>query len=50
MKARWDLVMLPPLVVSFLLLFGTQYVFLRAGFFEDLGLGAVVVDPQPAVG
>jgi len=33
--------MLPPLAVSFLLLFGTQYVFLRAGFFEDLGLGMV---------
>jgi putative spermidine/putrescine transport system permease protein len=46
MKARWDLVMLPPLVVSFLLLFGTQYVFLRAGFFEDLGLGLVGTEFQ----
>ena len=41
MNARWDILLLPPLVVSFLLLFGTQFVFLRAGFFEDLGLGLV---------
>lgn len=41
MRARWDLVLLPPLALSFLLLFGTQFVFLRAGFFEDLGLGRV---------
>lgn len=41
MNARWDLLLLPPLAVSFLLLFGTQFVFLRAGFFEDLGLGMV---------
>jgi putative spermidine/putrescine transport system permease protein len=46
MKARWDLVMLPPLVLSFLLLFGTQYIFLRAGFFEDLGLGLVGTEFQ----
>ena len=46
MKARWNLVMLPPLVLSFLLLFGTQFVFLRAGFFEDLGLGLVGTEFQ----
>jgi putative spermidine/putrescine transport system permease protein len=46
MKARWNLVMLPPLVLSFLLLFGTQFVFLRAGFFEDLGLGMVGTEFQ----
>jgi ABC-type spermidine/putrescine transport system permease subunit I len=46
MNARWNLVMLPPLVLSFLLLFGTQFVFLRAGFFEDLGLGLVGTEFQ----
>jgi putative spermidine/putrescine transport system permease protein len=46
MKARWNLVMLPSLVLSFLLLFGTQFVFLRAGFFEDLGLGMVGTEFQ----
>ena len=41
MNARWDLWLIPPLVLSFVLLFGTQFIFLRAGFFEDLGLGLV---------
>lgn len=41
MNARWNLVLLPPLVLSFALLFGTQFVFLRAGFYEDLGLGLI---------
>ncbi len=46
MKARWDLLLIPPLALSFLLLFGTQFVFLRAGFFEDLGLGLVGTEFQ----
>lgn len=41
MNARWNLVLLPPLILSLLLLFGTQFVFLRAGFYEDLGLGLI---------
>ncbi len=41
MKARWDLILLPPLAFSFLLLFDTQFVFLRAGFYNDLGLGRI---------
>ena len=41
MNARWNLVLLPSAVVMLVLLFGTQFVFLRAGFYEDLGLGLV---------
>ena len=41
MNARWNLVLLPSAIVSLLLLFGTQFVFLRAGFYEDLGLGLI---------
>ncbi|MCZ0953452.1 MAG: ABC transporter permease [Rhodospirillaceae bacterium] len=41
MNARWNLVLLPPAVVTLVLLFGTQFVFLRAGFYEDLGLGLI---------
>ncbi len=41
MNARWNLVLLPSAVVVLVLLFGTQFVFLRAGFYEDLGLGLI---------
>ena len=41
MNARWNLVLLPSAVVTLVLLFGTQFVFLRAGFYEDLGLGLI---------
>ena len=33
--------LLPSAVVMLVLLFGTQFVFLRAGFYEDLGLGLI---------
>lgn len=39
MKARWDLVLLPSLLVMLLLLGASQYVFLKGSFFRDLGLG-----------
>ena len=39
MKARWDLILLPSLVVMLLLLGASQYVFLKGSFFRDLGLG-----------
>ncbi|MBZ0123212.1 MAG: ABC transporter permease [Roseovarius sp.] len=39
MKARWGLILIPPMLVSFLFLFGTQFLFLRASLFEELGLG-----------
>ena len=41
MNVRWNLVLLPSAIISLLLLFGTQFVFLRAGFYEDLGLGLI---------
>ena len=44
MKANWGLVLLPPLVLSMLLLFGPQIMFLRASFFEDLGIGRLGPD------
>jgi ABC-type spermidine/putrescine transport system permease subunit I len=39
MKARWGLLLVAPFAVSFLLLAGSQFVFLRGSFFRDLGLG-----------
>ena len=41
MKANWVVVLTPPLLVSMALLLGTQFVFLRLGFFKDLGIGRV---------
>lgn len=41
MKARWEALLLPPLVVSFLLFAVPQFVFLRVSFFRDVGLGRV---------
>ena len=41
MKANWVVVLAPPLLISMTLLLGTQFVFLRLGFFEDLGIGRV---------
>ena len=39
MKARWDLVLLPPLVLSLLLLLASQLVFLKGSLHKDAGLG-----------
>ncbi|MSP96897.1 MAG: ABC transporter permease [Betaproteobacteria bacterium] len=39
MKARWDLVLIPPLVVSLALLVISQSVFLYGSFRRDLGIG-----------
>jgi putative spermidine/putrescine transport system permease protein len=44
MHARWGLVLVPPLLVSLVLLIGSQYVFLRDSFFRDLRLGRVGTD------
>jgi len=41
MRANWTLVLLPPMLFSFLLLGGTQFLFIRAGFYEDLGIGLI---------
>lgn len=39
MKARWDLVLIPSFIVSFVLMATSQVIFLRASLYRDLGLG-----------
>lgn len=39
MWVRWWILLIPPLVVGFALVAASQFVFLRASLFEDLGLG-----------
>jgi putative spermidine/putrescine transport system permease protein len=39
MKARWELVLLPPMAISALLLVGSQAVFLSGSLHRDLGMG-----------
>jgi len=46
MKANWGLVLLPPGVVCLVLLVLPQVLFLRASFFEDLGIGRLGTDPN----
>ena len=41
MWVRWWILLIPPLLVGFTLVAASQFVFLRASFFEDLGLGRV---------
>ena len=41
MRTRWEALLLPPLLVSFLLFAVPQLVFLRMSLFKDLGLGQV---------
>ena len=46
MRANWLLVLIPPLAICMALLIGTQYVFLRSSFFEDLGIGQLGTELQ----
>ncbi len=39
MKARWELILIPPLLVSVLLMVTSQVIFLRSSFYRDLGYG-----------
>lgn len=41
MTMRWWLMLIPPFLISFLLVASSQAVFLRASLFQDLGLGRV---------
>lgn len=41
MWVRWWILLIPPLIIGFTLVAASQFVFLRASFFEDLGLGRV---------
>jgi putative spermidine/putrescine transport system permease protein len=39
MKARWELVLLPPFVLTMAILVASQYVFIKGSFHRDLGFG-----------
>ena len=39
MKARWELILIPPLLFSVLLMVASQVIFLRSSFYRDLGFG-----------
>ena len=41
MRARWGLFLLPPFVVTFVLMAGSQFIFLKGSFYRDLGLGRI---------
>jgi putative spermidine/putrescine transport system permease protein len=41
MKARWELVLLPPLIISLVLLLASQLVFLKGSLQQDLGMGVM---------
>src|SRR5262249_11603629 len=41
MKARWELVLLPPLIISLVLLLASQLVFLKGSLQHDLGMGVM---------
>ena len=41
MWVRWWILLIPPFVISFILVAASQFVFLQSSFFEDLGLGRV---------
>ena len=41
MRVRWWLLLIPPFVISFLLVAASQYVFLQSSFYKDLGYGRV---------
>jgi hypothetical protein len=41
MKVRWDLVLLPPLVISLVLLIASQFVFLKGSLQRDVGMGVL---------
>jgi ABC-type spermidine/putrescine transport system permease subunit I len=40
-RARWELLLIPPFVVTFVLMAASQFVFLKGSFYRDLGLGRI---------
>jgi ABC-type spermidine/putrescine transport system permease subunit I len=40
-RGRWELLLIPPFVVTFVLMAASQFVFLKASFYRDLGLGRI---------
>lgn len=41
MKVRWEWLLLPSFIITFVLIAASQYVFLKGSFYKDLGLGRV---------
>lgn len=41
MRGRWELLLIPPFVVTFVLMATSQFVFLKGSFYRDLGLGRI---------
>lgn len=41
MRVAWGWILLPPLLLSFALLVGSQFVFLRGSFYADMGVGTL---------
>ncbi|MBN8477504.1 MAG: ABC transporter permease [Burkholderiales bacterium] len=41
MRTRWELLLIPPFVVTFVLMAASQFVFLKGSFYRDLGLGRI---------
>jgi hypothetical protein len=41
MATRWGLLLVPPFIVSFMLVMASQYVSLESRFFKDLGMGRI---------
>lgn len=39
MRGRWELLLIPPFAVTFVLMAASQFVFLKNSFYRDLGLG-----------
>jgi ABC-type spermidine/putrescine transport system permease subunit I len=40
-RGRWELLLIPPFVVTFVLMATSQFVFLKGSFYRDLGLGRI---------
>ena len=41
MRGRWERLLIPPFVVTFVLMAASQFVFLKGSFYRDLGLGRI---------
>jgi ABC-type spermidine/putrescine transport system permease subunit I len=40
-RTRWELLLIPPFVVTFVLMAASQFVFLKGSFYRDLGIGRI---------
>ena len=44
MENRWIAYLIPPFIITLLLVAGSQFVFIQNSFFQDLGLGRTGTD------